>query len=177
MRRLLLCLVVLMGVCFATPLLGAPDGGAVSAVQPETSVVAPAAPEAPPASAPEPMAAPALSVPSADPETSHPTGTVPTLPVQFSPASWAVYAQLVLAFAIMLLIRLVQMKWKEIPKDWLPWVSAVIGVASSAGLALADGAPFSHLDAMAMLCNGIVAGFAGSGAWSGVGKHVLPTKK
>lgn len=53
----------------------------------------------------------------------------------------------------------------------IPWVSLVLGVLSSVGVALASGSPLS-----AALAAGVTAGLAAIGSWETVFKNLLSTK-
>lgn len=80
---------------------------------------------------------------------------------------WAIFAGL----AIMILIGIARQFFSSFPTKYIPLVSAIIGVFSTVGTALASGASIIHA-----IVSGIVTGSAAGGLWSLIGKHLMNYK-
>lgn len=181
MARILWCSTVALVLAFSSPAMGSPDTQVAPVDAPaEVKAFDTMVPVTPVTSAPPETPASPLTLPL-EPQNPELPSAAGVSPVGLSPDPisvwWLEIGQLVLAAALMTLIWVVRKFWTTLPKEALPWVSAVLGVASTALLSLMDGTPFATKDAVSMLLMGTLTGFAGAGIWSGAGKYVLPTNK
>lgn len=168
MKRIALLLAVML---FAVPCLAADSPKAPAA--PVAAVAAPAAPAAVAAPAPVTTAAPAAAPATATepvvaPDPEKDLGGFMSLMIDsFKNKNWGVFAGLL----IMLLVWVTRKFIPKMPTNYLPWVSAAMGIVVSVATDLIAGGTWYYA-----IFNGLLIGAAASGMWSLVGKHVLVKK-
>ena len=79
---------------------------------------------------------------------------------------------LVAAGVLMLLTFVIRrFFWKSIPKEYLPWLTVLLGAVVGFSTAMAAGTGL--LESLLVALGGLFAGLAGIGAWEALGKKLL----
>jgi hypothetical protein len=94
-------------------------------------------------------------------------GTVSAMMQAYESGAWPVFAGAVVTLLVYA-ANLIGLKRRVGPKA-VPWVSLIIGVASTVGLGLSTGG-----DVVAVLIDGVMVGLASIGTWELIGKNVAP---
>jgi len=146
----------------------APAAVAAPAMVPVPAVapVAPAAVAAPVVTVDPALADAALKAATPDPEKDL-GGFMSMMIDAFKNRNWGVFAGLI----IMLLVWVTRKFIPKMKADYLPWVSAAMGIVVSIATDLVAGGTWYFA-----IFNGLLIGAAASGMWSLVGKHVLVQK-
>jgi len=169
MRNVTLTLCALLLAASASAAWAA-DAGKGGPVQPTAPKVQPTPAPSTDAGVKKPATEPAktaAAVPAPPQTPAEAVGLVKQIITAVKTGKWAWAVGLILMVLVFLVNRVLS---KKIPPAVLPWLAISLGVLSNVFLAIGMGTPW--LDAA---LGGLTEGLAASGAWSALGKYLLPS--